>query len=257
MITMIVSGLMAFGYYTIIKTTRKLSNVGLLDDEFREEDHKNKKRWLSTLLNVVSITLASVLILLCGVGLTYRLTNEQIVINNKTAFVISSNSMESFYNEDYKKSLVSDVMSYQNVSEEEATNYIESTQFYTGDLLGFSTLNNDDNIVLYEVYGYLNKKGQVITHRLVGIDGDKYIFRGDNTFSNDAKVSRDQILYHYGNYRLVGVGIFVLFFSSSFGLYSIFITILVMVMADFFQHRYQKIRKERLHVLEGQQHAYQ
>lgn len=256
-ITTLVSGLMAFGYYSIIKTTRKLSKVGLLDNEFLEEDKKNGKRWIGITFNVISITLASVLVFLCGVGLIYRINNEQIVINNKTALVVSSDSMDSFYNDEYKKELIHNVMSYKDINEEEATKYLENSEFYTGDLLGFSSLSNDDNIALYEVYGYKNKKDQIITHRLVAIDGDKYIFRGDNTFANDAVVSRDQILYHYSNFKVVGVGIFVLFFSSSFGLYSIFITLIVMFFADIFQHRYKKIKEERLLTLGENKHAYQ
>lgn len=257
LITLAVTSLMVFGYYLIIKTTRKLSSNGLLDDEFQQEDRKNGKRWVSVLLNVVSLTLSSVLLLLCGVGLVYRINNEQFAFQNKTSFVISSNSMECFYNNDYEEKLVKDLMSYKNIDESSAKDYLNDTQFLTGDLLGFNTINNDDKLDLYEVYGYKNKKGQIITHRLVAIEGDKYIFRGDNTVDIDIAVSRDQILYHYNSFRIIGIGIFVLFFSSSFGLYSIFVTVLIMVMSDVIKHRYEKIRKDRLSFLGEQKHAYQ
>lgn len=255
-ITLAVTALMTFGYYLIIKTTRKLSSNGLLDDEFIEEK-KHGKRWVSILLNVVTLTLSSVLLLLCGVGLVYRINNEQFIFHNKTSFVISSNSMESFYNEEYEKELVNNLMSYKGISEEEAKDFLEDTEFMTGDLLGFNTINNDDKIALFEVYGYKNKKGQIITHRLVAIEGENYIFRGDNTVANDIVVNRDQILYHYNNFRIAGVGIFVLFFSSSFGIYSIFVTVLLMVMSDVVKHRYDKIKRERLIFLGEHKHAYQ
>lgn len=256
-ITLVVSLLMAFGYYTIIKTTRKLSKNGLLDDEFFQEDKKNGNKAVNITISAVTLTLTSVLLFLCGVGLVYRVNDEQFIYRDQTAFVISSNSMESFYNDEYEAKLINDLMTYKNIDEDSARNYIKDTEFETGDLLRFKTINNDDNIALYEVYGYKNKKGQIITHRLVGIEGDKYIFRGDNTVANDITVSRDQILYHYSSNRIMGVGIFVLFFSSSFGLYSIFITVLVMVTSDIFKHRYEKIRKERLTYLGKHQHAYQ
>lgn len=256
-ISFLVIGLMVFSYCLIIKDVKKLSSNGLLDEEFINEDKVKEKKWVSVVLTSLSIFLSVSLVALCVIGTVYRANDQQLVINNKTAMVIASNSMEDYYDDDYKDKLTSKVANERGITSKEALCYLDNTQFNIGDLLTFSSLEKDNELSLYNVYGYKNKKGQIIVHRLVDVQGDKYIFRGDNTLTNDSTVSRDQILYSYNDGKLMYVGNVVLFFSSSFGIYTLFIVVLVFVMSDVSKHQYNKIKKERLDKIEGKKNAYQ
>lgn len=248
--------LMVFGYVLIIKTARKLSSNGLLDDEFKKENNKRENKWISIVLNGLSLVFSLVLVSLCAIGITYRLKGEQFTINNKTAFVVATNSMTNYYNEEYKNELINEVTIERSLSKAEADEYLSKTQFEAGDLLTFTTLDISTPLTMFDVYGYQNSKGEIITHRLVGIKGDKYIFRGDFTVDNDMSVSRSQILYHYNETKVSGVGIFVLFFSSGFGIYTIFVTIIILGMSDLVFIRYRSIKKERLSFLEQHSNAH-
>ena len=245
-ITFFVVGFMAFAYSLIIRDTRKLSSNGLLDDEFIREDQAKEKKWISVALSSVSVFFSVVLVAFCSIGLVYRIERNQLVIHGQTAMVIASNSMEDYYSEEYKGELVDDVVATQNISNEEATYFLDKTHFNVGDMLTFTKIDIDNPLSLYEVYGYKNSKGDIIVHRLVGIEDNKYVFRGDNTVANDSYVKREQILYRYNNTKLVFVGNLVLFFSSGFGIYTMLMVVLVFVMSDIAKHQYNAIKRNRL-----------
>ena len=256
-ISFIVVALMVFIYHFIIKETKKLSSNGLLDDEFILEEEKKEKKWVSHVLGGISIFFSIIFLACCSVGLTYKLSNEQLIINGHASMVIASNSMEDYYSTNYQNELTKKVMNEKGMNEEEASSFLANSHFNVGDMLTFSSLNTDKELELYQVYGYKNKKGEIIVHRLVAINGDKYIFRGDNTVSNDVEVNKDQILYEYNNVRLVFIGNLVLFFSSAFGIYTLVMVILIFIISDSAKHQYNKIKKERLNHIWGKENAYQ
>ena len=249
-VSILVVGLMVFAYYQIIKSTKRLSANGLLDEEYKQEVAHKRNRVLGIVLNVFSISITCLLVTFCAVGVYYKANGEQFSIHNKTAMVIASNSMEYCTTCEYENKLIEDVKIYYDWSQEEAVNYIYDSEFNVGDVLTFSLTDENQELELYKVYGYKNRQGQIIVHRLVNIIDDKYIFRGDNTPGNDNHVTRDQILYRYDNSKIGGVGYFVLFSSSSFGVYSLVIVIAVFIMSDIAKHKYDKIRKMRLSVIE-------
>ena len=246
---------MVFAYYSIIRSTKKLAANGLLDQEFISENSKKEKKWISVTLNLISLSLTIALVSFCVMGISYRIAGEQITINNQTSLVIASNSMKEYYSEDYQEALVNEVASYAGLSYEEANARLEADQFNTGDMLIFDELGSQEDLHLYQVYGYRNSKGQIIVHRLIGFEGERYVFRGDNAIANDSLVKREQILYSYHDVKLPTVGIAVLFFSSSFGIYSLFIVLTIFVMSDIAKHQYSKIKVQRLAAIKGQLHA--
>ena len=250
-VSILVVGLMVFCYCQIIKSTKALSKSGLLDEEYKQENTHKKNKYLNILINAFSITITVSLLSLCLVGVYYRISGEQFSINNQTAFVIASNSMENCISQEYETILRENVKEYLDTDDEGATNYIVNSEFNVGDMLTFTRLDKEEELELYTVYGYKNNKNQIIVHRLVGKQNNKYVFRGDNTPGNDTLVSRDQILYRYNNSRILVIGYFVLFASSSFGVYSLFIVLLIFVMGDITKHQYEKIKKNRLYILEN------
>ena len=245
--------LMVFGYHFILKDTRKLSSIGLLDDEFKKEEASKKSRKASIAINSISIAFSVIFLAFCLSGIIYKAQGQQIIINNHTAMVIASNSMEEYYSSEYQNTLTKNVMKAKNVSNEDAIYYLDNTHFNVGDLLIFSSIEKKEDLNLYDVYGYKNNKGQIIVHRLVGVSGDNLIFRGDNTVANDSYVKREQIIYKYESSKINYVGIFVLFFSSSFGIYTIAAVCVVFVMSDIAKHQYNKIKKERLQEVGGKE----
>ena len=246
---------MIFAYFSIIRSTKKLAANGLLDQEFMNEASKKEKKWISVTLNIVSLLMTVTLVSFCVMGIFYRIAGEQITINNQTSLVIASNSMMEYYSEDYQETLVNEFAAYTGLSYDEANARLEENQFNTGDLLIFDGLNAGEELNLYQVYGYRNSKGQIIVHRLIGFEGERYVFRGDNAIANDSLVKREQIIYSYHNTKLPGVGIAVLFFSSSFGIYSLFIVLSIFAMSDVAKHQYNKIKIKRLTAIKGNLHA--
>lgn len=243
---------MVFAYSQIIKNTRTLSNNGLLDEEYlKEKDHKQSKS-SKIFISSISIALTTVVVSLCAIGVFYKASGEQFTINNKTAMVIATNSMEGYINEDYKSSLVNNIKEYKKCSFEQASSFASSSQFNPGDVLGFTLVNKEEPLELYKIYGYKNSKGQIITHRLVDINGDNYIFRGDNAVGNDKIVKRNQIIYSYDNARIGYVGYLVLFSSSGFGIYSLIVVSSIFIMSDIAKRKCNKIKKDRLSYLEGE-----
>ena len=248
--SILVVGLMVFAYIQIIRSTKVLSKNGLLDKEYLQEKNHKENKAGKVAINVISIALTSVVVAFCAVGVYYKASGEQFTINNKTAMVIATNSMEGYVSDEYKSILVSNIQEYRDCSYEDADNYVKSSQFYAGDMLEFTLIKKDEPLKLYNIYGYKNDKGQIIVHRLVDIQDDKYIFRGDNTFGNDKIVARSQIIYSYDNAHLSYVGHFVLFASSGFGIYCLVIVSAIFIMSDIAKHYCDKIKKDRLSYLE-------
>ena len=254
-ISVLVVGLMVFAYVLILRSTRKLSANGFMDEEYAKEESHKEKKWVSVLVNTVSLVLSVALLSLCTLGMVYRAMGQQITVAGRTALVIASNSMEGCVSDEYEGILANQIADGKGVSSEQAAQEIQDSEFYVGDMLFFYTVEQNEPLNLYDVYGYRNKKGQIITHRLVGMQDGKYLFRGDNTPANDVAVNRSQILYRYGNEKIAAVGTIVLFFSSSFGIYSIFVFVAVFAMSDIAKHQYTKMKKERLAALGGMSHA--
>ena len=256
--SILVVGLMVFAYVQIIKSTAVMSKSGLLDEEcIKDQENKKEHKLSRILLNTLSISLTSLVLLFCGLGVYYKLSGNHFSINNQTAFVIATNSMEDYVSDDYKSILVSNIQQYQNCSEEEANQYISKSQFNAGDILMFDDVHEDESLELYHIYGYRNSKGQIVVHRLISIEDGKYIFRGDNAPGNDSIVRRNQIIYSYHNNHIVYIGYFVLFASSGFGIYSLIIVSGIFIMSDIAKHQYNKIKKDRIKYLEleGGQYA--
>ena len=249
-LSILVVGLMIFAYIQIIKNTKEMSKRGLLDEEMLKDKEKKEKKASRIVIDTLSIALTSVVVIFCGMGLYYKLSGDQFTLNNKTTMVIASNSMEDCISNEYKSQLVNNFQEYRNCSYDDADYYIKASQFNAGDMLEFTLLNGEEDLQLYNIYGYKNSKGEVIVHRLVDIKGDKYIFRGDNTPGNDLVVSRSQILYSYTNTHLGGVGYFVLFASSGFGIYSLVIVSAIFIMSDVAKHEYTKIKQNRIKEIE-------
>lgn len=211
----------------------------VVDKVAEEIRRKSKHKVLNSIERYIS---AALLILLTVLTINSNLngSSTQFTIDNKTAFVVASDSMDGFYNTNYKEMLVS-------VKEDAA-----KQQFKVGDIGIFETVNSTDNLVLYDVYGYLSKDGKIILHRYVDNKDNKLMFRGDNTKKSDSLVSRAQVLYHFTGTKIAYVGNFVLFSKSLLFLLTLIAAIIIILLADVYVGKYNKLLNTRRNEIVGQ-----
>lgn len=215
--------------------------LGEKDKELLKEEEESKRK-SSKVVNVLSWCLSGLLVLgmasMAGVAIGYRAQGKQFSIKDKTGLVIATDSMDGLYSEEYRLELPENA---------------EERQFSIGDILIFEKVSEEDELALYEVYGYKMPSGKIITHRLIGFtDSGRLVFRGDNAAGRDNLVKREQVVLRYDGHRIKRLGFFVLFSQSGFGLYSLISVIGVYVMSDAFVHKYNKMRKSRLEALKNE-----
>ena len=118
------------------------------------------------------------------------------------------------------------------------------SQFDVGDICIFETDFNE--LVEGEIYGY-KFNDIIITHRLVEIhEGNIYEFRGDNNPTSDPYyVKGESIIYHYTGNKIPGIGAFILYAQSIFGIWSLVGIIGVAVSSELAYHQIDKINKAR------------
>ena len=249
----LIIGLVIFAYSMILKSAKQLSCIGKLDDEFKKEVEDNKKKSKRVLGAIMQGASALVCIGLVGIALVsgiYRIKGRQFVTNNHVSFAIASNSMDGYYSQAYKEKLIGQYSSKYSIDLHEAESKIERDQFDVGDFVQFNVLQKDAELNVYDVYGYINREGKIITHRYIGEREDgTLIFRGDNAPGEDVAVKREQILYHYQGKDIKYIGLIILFFGSGYGIYSLIAVIAIYVISDIAIIKWEKIKNNRLEEL--------
>ena len=239
-----------FSYHVILKSAKRLSASGALDEEFKKEEEDNKKprkRVINIISQVASGVVCVGLLTLALVSGIYHARGENFAVNNHVSLAIATNSMEGYIDDDYKEDLISAYVEYYEVDQITAEKKLKKDQFGVGDLLTFDLVKENEELQFFDVYGYKNAKGKIITHRLVGINSDGSLkFRGDNAGGVDTKVEREQVLYRYKGNNAKLCGLVILFFGSGYGIYTICITIAMYVVTDLAIYKWEKIKKNRL-----------
>lgn len=243
-LTIIIFALSIIAFSSLIKAEKAEIDAGKRDSEILDADKESKSKKnkiFSIISNGISFVIMGVLLSAAVTSIIYRVNGEQFTVNDHTALVIVSDSMDGFYNDEYKAELIA--------NREDA----EKQQFKIGDILDFYTVNADDDLVLFDVYAYKNNVGQLITHRYIGNTATgSYIFRGDNTGGRDSYVERNQIVYHYLDKKVERLGLFLMFSKSGFGLYSLLSVISVYAVAEVYGGIYNKAMKKRYMEITGQ-----
>jgi len=205
LLTLLIFWLMWLGYSSCIRMYKLEVQSGKHDLDISKE--KNKKIKTKDVLGIVgSYALLSLLVTVFVSGIVYRASGNNFVINNQTALVIKTGSMSDFYDDETASKY----------------NYDTSLHFNVGDICVFDRVFLTDELTIGDVYGY-KYKDTIITHRLIGSKNNGYIFMGDNNPISDYDftkrlVSREDIIYHYNKSKLPGIGAFVLYAQSYFGI---------------------------------------
>ena len=235
LLTVIIFGLAWLGYSSCIKAYRVETEAGKHDEEILKEYHSKKNK--SGLVGIICSYLAlTVLAGLFVTGVVYKAQGENLAIGNQTALVIKTGSMSDYYDKD-----LADKHPEYKIS-----------QFDIGDICIFET--NFTELREGEVYGY-KYKDIIITHRLWKYDRETGCceFRGDNNFYpenvSDAAyygiVYREDIVYHYTGKKIPGIGAFILYAQSIFGIWSLAGIIGVTVSSEVVYYQINKINKAR------------
>lgn len=228
LLTIIIFGLAWLGWSSCIKSYKMEVDQGKHDNAILKDYHSKKKNKLELIGIICSYLTIIILAGLFITGAIYRVQGENLVVGNQTALVIKTGSMSDYYN--------------QELADEHPEYKI--SQFDVGDICIFETDFNE--LVEGEIYGY-KFNDIIITHRLVEIhEGNIYEFRGDNNPTSDPYyVKGESIIYHYTGNKIPGIGAFILYAQSIFGIWSLIGIIGVAVSSELAYHQIDKINKAR------------
>ena len=230
LLAFVIGGLSCLAYHFCLKSYKLEISQGLQDDQITKEYNsklKKKNKW--SLLGVIGSWIALVALLsLFVTGIVYKASGQVFSASNNVALVIKTGSMSDFYNDEVA----------------EANNNDRKLQFDVGDICFFNKISKDSELTIGDVYGY-KYKNVIITHRLVSISGDYYQFRGDNNSIYDTYITRESIIYHYTGNKAKGIGSFVLYAQSYFGILSLVGVIGIMVLSEVVNSKIETMNKTR------------
>lgn len=212
----------------------------LLDNVIEETKlEKSKRRKAMRIVGkVISYLILGVVAAFFVYSLVNRFTSGVTMIGDKAMVVIGSGSM-----------------SQQN----EANTYLKTNnlnnQFNTYDIIQIQKYKDVDQVKLYDVVAYRNDENIVIVHRVIEIketDGTKtFITQGDSNNASDVgsqykeSLSYDRIVGYYTNFRIQGVGAFIVFLQSNSGIITIFCVLYCFGMYEYYSDKYQKSISKR------------
>ena len=165
-------------------------------------------------------------------GIVVKATGSEVTVNGTTALVIKSGSMSDFYDD----------------KSAEACHGDRSLQFDVGDVCFFAKVDPNEELTVGSVYGY-RRKGAIITHRLMFVEGDVLGFKGDNNPAYDGKVLRDAVAYRYLGKRLFGIGSVALYAQSPLGMWSTACAIGIVAGSEVAMAKVSSIERKRLEEL--------
>ena len=228
LLTVIIFGLAWLGWSSCIKSYKMEVDQGKHDNAILKDYHSKKKNKLELIGIICSYLTIVILAGLFITGAVYRAQGENLAVGNQTALVIKTGSMSDYYNQELA---------------DKHPEY-KTSQFDVGDICIFETDFNE--LVEGEIYGY-KFNDIIITHRLVEIhEGNIYEFRGDNNpISDPYYVKGESIIYHYTGNKIPGIGAFILYAQSIFGIWSLIGIIGVAVSSELVYHQIDKINKAR------------
>ena len=232
LLTVIIFGLAWLGYSSCLKTYQLEVRTGKYDRMIFQEYHIKQKR-KGVVSTVLSYSLLTLLLSLFITGLVYKTRGENLTIGDQTVLVIKTDSMSDFFDD----------------TTAESFNHDRHLQFDAGDICFFE---EKTDLVKGEVYGY-KYKDIIITHRLIEIYEDTGYckFKGDNCGLADSLVQMDNVVYHYTGHKIPGLGAFVLYAQSLFGLWSLSGIIGVMISTEVVYYKINGINKKRDLELKG------
>ena len=231
-------GVIAFLVYER-QTSVKDIKEGRLDSELIYEDHlvleKSKKHKI--LKKSLDIGL-DVLIVVLGIFFLLGVIDKAINISSLPikSVVIATGSM-----------------SYKNEENEYLFENKLDNQIQVNDLIFLDKVDTLDEIKLYDIICYRNDEDQRIVHRVVEINDDYLITRGDaNNVSDDIEITLDRIVGKYNGGEIPGIGAFTFFISSDYGISTISIILVLSIVYFVIKSSIEKEEEKRISYLKNE-----
>lgn len=231
-------GVIAFLVYER-QTSVKDIKEGHLDSELIYEDHlaleKSKKHKI--LKKSLDIGL-DVLIAVLGIFFLLGVIDKTINISSLPikSVVIATGSM-----------------SYKNEENEYLFENKLDNQIQVNDLIFLDKVDTLDEIKLYDIICYRNDEDQRIVHRVVEINEDYLITRGDaNNVSDDIEITLDMIVGKYNGGKIPGIGAFTFFISSDYGISTISIVLVLSIVYFVIKSSIEKEEEKRINYLKNE-----
>lgn len=197
-----------------------------------------RKRVLGIVGKVASYLLLALIFAFFVYSLVNRFTSGVSMIGNQSMIVIGSGSMS-------EKNKANTYL-YENDLD---------NQFNTYDIIQVRKYKDVEDVELYDVVAYKSDADVVIIHRVIDIqqvDGERvFITRGDSNSASDngsqysTYLTYDRIIGYYTNFRLKGVGVFIVFLQSNSGIITIVSILYCFIMYEHYSEKYQKSLMER------------
>lgn len=219
------------------KKRRKENKTFLsLKEALKEEERVNAK--LHILMNVFSSIIIIALLGLFSLGLTYRVNNDNLFINDVTYLTILTSSMED-------KNEKNEYLFDNNLNN-------QITQY---SLVGIEKVEDVKDIKLYDVLAYKHED-IIILHRVIDIytdDEDPSIIcfklRGDSNASSlsyEEKICKDDIIGRYTGFNNYGLGVFLTYIKSEIGFIAILGAAIFLFLAGIAEEKINKQYKTRI-----------
>jgi len=231
---------LSFSNSSILEIKTGKRDIELIDDVLynrQEKVIKSKKR-SSAVKNTLFYIVMTLIIPIFVFSLINKFQGNATMMGNSTIMVVASGSMS-------EKNEANDYLVTNNLN----------NQFNTYDIIVLEKVNNPYSLGMYDVIAFKNDEGINVIHRIVGygdfVDGKPtYITRGDSNNSNDKYHPKfDDVIGRYTNKKILGIGIFVVFFQSAPGIMTVVAMIYVLTMMDRINNKMEKAQQERINHL--------
>ena len=133
----------------------------------------------------------------------------------------------------------------------EENRYLENinNQFNANDIVIVKKVNNINELKLYDVISYINEDNVNIIHRIIEIDNDSIITRGDSNNISDKPIKFSQVIGVYTNFKIPKLGLIVFFLESYFGVLCIISIYYLLILCSIIFSKINREEKERLEFL--------
>lgn len=212
-------------------------DIELIDEVIYERQTKVKRRRkvMKTIRTIVFYIIMIILVPLFIFSLVNRVQKNVTMIGNKTMMVVASGSMSM-------KNEANDYLITKNLN----------NQLNTYDIIFLEKVNNASDLKLYDIVAYTNDKGINVIHRIKEIRTDgSYVTRGDSNNEDDAYHPKfDDIIGKYTDFKLNGVGVFVMFLQSYAGIITVVSLVYCLIMIDRTAEKINLVQNKRIKQLE-------
>lgn len=212
-------------------------DIEIIDEViYNNKENIKKRRKIIALIKTILFFLTMIIIIpLFIISLISRIQNNTVMIGGNTIMVVGSGSMsEKHKNNSY---LISNNL---------------NNQFNTYDIIIIEKVNDKSDLKQYDVIAYYDSTKKInVIHRIIDINGDTYITRGDaNGESDKFTPTFDDVIGRYTGKRIQGIGILVMFLQSYAGIITIVSLIYCLLMIDRYSTKIKDIQDKRSELLE-------